>query len=1195
MRRQRRITNSQNGGKGERKMKKTVLFIALILMLSVTIVNNVRAQTENSPVSAVGNWRPGDAHLHSAHSYDGRDTIADISDDAKNSGLDWIIITDHSYDMDTAEWQTARDECEAESDATFVVMCGEEISVDESNGAGWETGHYLGYGLDAFIENEGTTPPNSGLPIDMCPSAPDAQDAINTVNGQGVGFIAHPYNWAWDWDNWGVTGYTGIEVWNGGIDYESIYHLQAMAKWNELLVDGLTSGRHIVGIGGSDAHPGGTTPSPYEHSVFTFLDLPSLTPDAIADAYKGGHAIFSNGPFVSFKIIDPSDRSEYIVGDTVAMPKGSHVTLDISWDFLGHGSIRWVTVYKGTSANVSSTKVKIVPNGGSVSWTDPESVDEPCFYRLEGESYDPAWPDQSYKVYTNPIWVERDSDFHIAAISDEFCRGGETIEVKVNVENRRIEASTFWLSVSFKDPNGEFRMYDPQISIAPSSANLSSGESAAFSVTWTLPEDAPDGRYQIAVDCWKGDPPRPPTEIYTDNLDWANVFRVYKLRILTPTTSTPADAGDPNNPNDIFVRVFWVPPWQLIVWGSSVGLPEFSAKINDQPASCELLDPLIMPLFGEYFLRVTLPQVAADGLYDLSVTATFGTITDSDTEASAVKYFVGSPVVSVDVVLVIDRSGSMGGTKVADAKEAAKQFVDLMQIGDKLGVVSFESTVRVDYPLTELVSSNTKTAAKGMIDQIYAGGNTAVGGGLRTAYNQLVAYGDPSHPRAIVLLSDGQHNTGEHPNTVIDELISQNISVYTIGLGAGADEPLLRNIAEETHGTYHFAPDSVQLLEIYYDIAAIVAQTQTVSTTLGLIAQGETVQFNVDIDSSSTQATFTLGWGGSDLDLTLVRPDGTLIDPGAAAADPDIEYIEEARYEIYRINNPLPGTWQMVIATITVSPQGESYFAQVTAIASVTLDLVTDKDSYAYPEPIEITSTLEHANIPILNADVQAIVTRPDSSQIIIGLLQSDYGVYTNYLLQFSEDGDYIIRVVANGTTLTGESFSRETRKTVSVLGIPDDNIPPTTTLSIGEPKYISDTTYVIPDTPFTLEATDTGSGVRTTAYIVYSSTYNSGWQTYTAPFKLTSLIDGNCTIAFNSIDNVGNVENTNYINVTLVGPDINGDGKVDIFDTLMASNAFGSYPGHPRWNPIADINFDGQVDIFDMIIVARAFGKQYP
>jgi thermitase len=65
-------------------------------------------------------------------------------------------------------------------------------------------------------------------------------------------------------------------------------------------------------------------------------------------------------------------------------------------------------------------------------------------------------------------------------------------------------------------------------------------------------------------------------------------------------------------------------------------------------------------------------------------------------------------------------------------------------------------------------------------------------------------------------------------------------------------------------------------------------------------------------------------------------------------------------------------------------------------------------------------------------------------------------------------------------------------------------------------------------------------------------------------------------------------------VKVKLLG-DINGDGIVDIFDIALAAKAFGSYPGHPRWNLEADINSDGVVDIVDIATIAKNFGKTYP
>jgi uncharacterized protein YegL len=525
---------------------------------------------------------------------------------------------------------------------------------------------------------------------------------------------------------------------------------------------------------------------------------------------------------------------------------------------------------------------------------------------------------------------------------------------------------------------------------------------------------------------------------------------------------------------------------------------------------------------------------------------------------------------NVDVVLLIDRSGSMvwemdpttglwyySPQKMENTKWAAKQFTDLMQIGDRVGVVSFATYVRVDYPLSEITSINTKIAVKDKIDQIYASGMTAMGDGLRTAYNQLVSYGDPSHPWVIILMSNGWHNWGvEHPYNVIPDLKAKNIRVYTIGLGAGADSTLLSYIASETGGFYRFAPTSADLLAIYNDIAARVAQAQTVSSVSGLIAQGETKQISVDIDSSIVQATFSISWVGSDLDLTLLRPDGMLIDPNVAAVDPNIEYVEEARYEIYRIYNPMPGTWQMSIMAIDVPSQGESFLAQVTGITSVTLTLTTDKDSYTYPEPIKIMVTLEDTGVPLTGAGVKAIVIRPDASQISIILFDdgldihgdtfANDGIYTNYFRQFNEDGSYTIKASATGKTLLGENFSRESQKTVLVSGVPADTMPPKTTLFVGSPQYVDSigNLYVTSATPFTLTAVDNngvGSGVAATAYRIYNATYSTGWITYTSPFNLVGLADGSYNIDYNSTDNAGNVEPTNTAIVILdnTGPSI--------------------------------------------------------
>jgi len=108
-------------------------------------------------------------------------------------------------------------------------------------------------------------------------------------------------------------------------------------------------------------------------------------------------------------------------------------------------------------------------------------------------------------------------------------------------------------------------------------------------------------------------------------------------------------------------------------------------------------------------------------------------------------------------------------------------------------------------------------------------------------------------------------------------------------------------------------------------------------------------------------------------------------------------------------------------------------------------------------------------------------------------------------------------------------------------LPSPPDPVPPTTTLATGNPKYAdpSGNVYVTSATPFTLSAEDNagGSGVATTGYrIRNAASYNSGWTASAPPieFYLTGLADGLYLIDYNSTDNVGNIESTQTISITL-------------------------------------------------------------
>jgi squalene-hopene/tetraprenyl-beta-curcumene cyclase len=226
-------------------------------------------------------------------------------------------------------------------------------------------------------------------------------------------------------------------------------------------------------------------------------------------------------------------------------------------------------------------------------------------------------------------------DFYVEATPDKiYYKLGETTETDVTVTNTRGVQTTFWIGVSFKDSTGESSKYNTQITTTPSSATLDHGQSTTFSVTWNIPSDAPVGSYQIAVNCWKNSDFK---QSYTDNLEWTSIFYVYKLNIRTPTSSMPAIAGDPSNPNEVLVSVEWIPRLLLLFM-----TPTFFVEIDHQPATYELIDPWNQ-LFGIYTLKTAPPTMPSEGLYDLDIAVTFGELADSDNEPEAIKYVTAPP------------------------------------------------------------------------------------------------------------------------------------------------------------------------------------------------------------------------------------------------------------------------------------------------------------------------------------------------------------------------------------------------------------------------------------------------------------------------------------------------------------------------------------------------------------------------
>ena len=181
--------------------------------------------------------------------------------------------------------------------------------------------------------------------------------------------------------------------------------------------------------------------------------------------------------------------------------------------------------------------------------------------------------------------------------------------------------------------------------------------------------------------------------------------------------------------------------------------------------------------------------------------------------------------VDVNVVLAIDRSRSMGGQPIVDAKVAASTFVDLMQGEDKSAVVSFAYEPITNYPF-----SNNKDSLKAAISEINVNGATAIFDALIHSTDLLK---NVPENRVIILMTDGSDNNSQHTyDEALNTLLSMEVRVFTIGLDleqCSFAENILKDLAGLTGGKYYYSPTSSDLDEIYRAISMLLHHRYRIS------------------------------------------------------------------------------------------------------------------------------------------------------------------------------------------------------------------------------------------------------------------------------------------------------------------------------------------------------------------------------
>lgn len=161
-----------------------------------------------------------------------------------------------------------------------------------------------------------------------------------------------------------------------------------------------------------------------------------------------------------------------------------------------------------------------------------------------------------------------------------------------------------------------------------------------------------------------------------------------------------------------------------------------------------------------------------------------------------------------NIVLVIDQSGSMHGTRMNTLKQALRELVSRLRPQDKLSIVCFNKEAAI---LFAGKSVKNKSRITNKIDTIQAAGSTNLHAGLKTGYEIALEHFSPNKSNRVVLLTDGQANVGitdpEQIKKASGEYNKKGIGLSTIGLGSSFNMNLLRTLADTGKGQAHFIAD----------------------------------------------------------------------------------------------------------------------------------------------------------------------------------------------------------------------------------------------------------------------------------------------------------------------------------------------------------------------------------------------------
>ena len=369
------------------------------------------------------------------------------------------------------------------------------------------------------------------------------------------------------------------------------------------------------------------------------------------------------------------------------------------------------------------------------------------------------------------------------------------------------------------------------------------------------------------------------------------------------------------------------------------------------------------------------------------------------------------------MVLVIDKSSSMGGQKLELAKDAARGTVELLGDKDQIGVIAFDG---MPYWVSEMTSASQKSVVIDRISAIELGGGTTLYPAMAEAFRALRS--TSAKLKHVIILTDGHSTPGDFEG-IAQDMAAMRITVSSVGLGE-VDEPLLRRIAEIGNGRAYFCTDATSVPQVFAK-ETITASKSAINEDpfLPLLVRATPVLDGINMDD----APFLLGYV-----VTQPKPTSEVILVHPETQDPVLSWWRYGLGMSVAFTSDARNRW----AADWLSWEGfNKFWAQIVRFC------LKKSDSQGMAIDIQQDGEVAHIVVDAVNASGQFLnqattrltIADPQLRTESMLLRQTAPGRYEADV-KMSETGAWNVQVTQ---TVAGETIHQQSRGVV--VGYPDE------------------------------------------------------------------------------------------------------------------------------------------------------------